>query len=337
MRHKLLHTKRVRAKGRDYLYFDTGKMSARGTKIYSRLPAVSDPSFGATYAALLAARSRRANAATQMLVPALCDMYEKSPHFAKLAPSSRTIYSLYLKRFREMMPTAPAAQIEQADMTRLLDRMADKPGAANMLLAVVGSLYAWARKRQHVSNDPTRDIEKFELGEHDPWPTDLLVKGLTSADPFIRRAVHLLYFTAQRIGDACAMRWGDIEGDILRVRQEKTDHFLEIRIHAELARELTLGKEGPTILTGKGGRPLKPVAARRRLQAWATEQGHKVVPHGLRKNAVIALLEAGCSAAETAAISGQSLQMVEHYAKMRAQKTLGGTAILKWERARNAK
>ena len=42
--------------------------------------------------------------------------------------------------------------------------------------------------------------------------------------------------------------------------------------------------------------------------------------------------KAGCSAAETAAISGQSLVMVEHYARARNQDVLGGSAVLKWER-----
>lgn len=42
--------------------------------------------------------------------------------------------------------------------------------------------------------------------------------------------------------------------------------------------------------------------------------GIKTVPHGLRKNAVNALLEAGCTIAEVSAITGQTHQVVEHYA-----------------------
>jgi len=72
-------------------------------------------------------------------------------------------------------------------------------------------------------------------------------------------------------------------------------------------------------------------ALRDSIQRFCANRGFKVVPHGLRKNAVNALLEAGCSAAEAAAISGQSLQMVELYAKKRSQKTLGDNAILKWQ------
>jgi hypothetical protein len=55
------------------------------------------------------------------------------------------------------------------------------------------------------------------------------------------------------------------------------------------------------------------------------------VPHGLRKNAVNALLEAECSTAEVSAITGQSLQMIEHYAKHRNTAKLASTAILKFE------
>ncbi|MEG8051008.1 hypothetical protein QP178_14425 [Sphingomonas aurantiaca] len=55
------------------------------------------------------------------------------------------------------------------------------------------------------------------------------------------------------------------------------------------------------------------------------------MPHGLRKNAVIALLEAGCSTAETASVSGQSLQMVELYARQRNQSTLADSALARWE------
>ena len=58
-----------------------------------------------------------------------------------------------------------------------------------------------------------------------------------------------------------------------------------------------------------------------------------LVFHGLRKSAVVFLLEAGCTDAETAAITGQSRDMVENYAKQVNQKRLAAAAILKWEGA----
>jgi len=51
--------------------------------------------------------------------------------------------------------------------------------------------------------------------------------------------------------------------------------------------------------------------------------------HGLRKNAVNALLEAGASHAEVAAVTGQSVAMVEHYAREVDQARLAESAIRK--------
>jgi len=63
----------------------------------------------------------------------------------------------------------------------------------------------------------------------------------------------------------------------------------------------------------------------------------KLVFHGLRKSAVVFLLEAGCSDAEVSAITGQSREMVAHYAKQVNQKKLAAAAILKWEAAGKAR
>ncbi|MDA0341232.1 MAG: hypothetical protein O3B74_06500, partial [Proteobacteria bacterium] len=53
-------------------------------------------------------------------------------------------------------------------------------------------------------------------------------------------------------------------------------------------------------------------------------------PHGLRKNAVIALLEAGATVHEVSAITGQTPQMVEHYAREVNQEVLADSAMAKW-------
>ncbi len=58
-----------------------------------------------------------------------------------------------------------------------------------------------------------------------------------------------------------------------------------------------------------------------------------LVFHGLRRSAVVMLLEAGCTDAEVAAITGQSRQMIEHYSRQVNQKRLAASAILKWENA----
>ncbi|WP_010544273.1 site-specific integrase [Sphingomonas elodea] len=328
----LLYVKIVTAKGKRYAYFDTGALNPSGRKIYKRLPPLGDPAFGATYAALLAGRTRRENVAAELTVPKLVDLFQRSPEFRQLAHSTQNTYGIYLRRIADELNTAPAQQVERRDLLMLRDKMGDRPGAANGMIRTARALYGWGRGREHVTNDPCSGVELFASTDHAPWPEDLLSAALASADAAIRLPVALLYYTAQRIGDVCALRWSDIRDGLVIVRQQKTGKELEIRVHRDLAAELErTARRSITILADPRGRPLSVNALRARLQRFAEAQGHKVVPHGLRKNAVNALLEAGCSVAETSAVTGQSLQMVEHYAKRRSTRRLADAAILKLE------
>jgi integrase len=320
-----------------YYYFRTGQTDARGREILAKLPSPSDPGFGNVYASLMAGRTRRLNAkvtaSAELSLKDFSEMYERSSHFARLAPGSQRLYALSLRHVRAMLPTAPARFLERKDVVRLIDGRAETPGAANSLLRTMKALYKWGRERGHVDSDPCRDVAELPIGEHDPWPDHVLAAALASGDPIVRLSVHLLYFTAQRIGDVLKMRWTDIRDGRIEFTQQKTKKAMSVRIHADLQRELdrypvSIGY----IVTGRGGRQLRQERLRQILQGFAGGLGVKIVPHGLRKNAVNALLEAGCSAAETASISGQSLQMVEHYAKARSQQRLGDSAVLKWQR-----
>jgi hypothetical protein len=58
---------------------------------------------------------------------------------------------------------------------------------------------------------------------------------------------------------------------------------------------------------------------------------HRIVFHGLRKNAVIMLLEVGCTEDEVGAIVGMSPAMVRHYAKEVRRHHLAINAMKKLE------
>lgn len=337
MRRKSLpHIKRSTAKGKEYLYFRTGQTGANGNEILAKLPPAGDPGFGDSYASYLAARTKRERQGSELTVPALCDLYERSQKHKGLSHGTQRLYGFGLAHFRKMLPTAPAALIDRTDIARLVDGKADTPGAANSLLRTINAMYKWARERGHVANDPGKDVPEFDTGEHEPWPQHVLDAALASDDALVRLATHLLYFTALRIGDALALRWSDIREGVIFVTPQKTKRTrgeMMIPIHQELTAALAKEpKRGLTIITGADGKPLTQQTVRTKLKEFAAELGAKAVPHGLRKNAVNALLECGCSVAETAAISGQSLGMVELYAKRRAQGSLASAAILRWER-----
>lgn len=329
------YIKRVTSRGKSYEYFDTGR-TANGKRILRRMPPKSDPGYGGTYAALLAARMSLSNLRPERTINELSRAYQKSPEFTKRSASTQNTYFTYLKVIEKEFDQAPLHDLSRKDIRTFIDDMSQKPGAANMALLVMRNMMKFAKKRDWIETDPTDGVEFFEKGdaEYEPWPEYLIEAAL--ADDNVRLPVALLLYTGQRIGDVCKMRWSDIRDGYLYVKQQKTGKELDIRLHSHLSLILSrTPKDAMTILHGPKLRPMKTPALRLRLQKFGEKHGEAVVPHGLRKNAVIALLENEASIAEVSSITGQSLEMVEHYAKRRNNKRIGSAAILKWERGTN--
>ena len=133
------------------------------------------------------------------------------------------------------------------------------------------------------------------------------------------------------------MRWDAITGGLLAVKQGKTGKRLSIPLHKNLRVVVdAIPRRAVTILTSTEGRPWTQGGFQ---TTWREKRPEAVraaglVFHGLRKSAVVTLLEAGCTDAEVSAITGQSRAMVEHYAKMVNQQRLAASAVLKWEQSR---
>lgn len=329
-----------KAKGRDYWYFDAGRRSD-GSRDLIALPHIKDSSFGGALARAEATRTNRKNRDKVLTFDGLVRSYERSPEYRSKAAATKKNYSIYLAKANALLRSGsgdspPAKAIEKPDVLALQDKLADTPGAANQTVRAIGALYKWAKERHGLKENPAHGIKLFKATPHEPWPEDLLEEAL--GDPQVGMSVALLYFTGQRIDDTIRMKWSDIKGDTMSVFNQKKDKTVEVPILPELA--AMLGRQEKTaiaILTNSNGRPWTQGGLRNKLQEWAKDRGHKVVPHGLRKNAVISLLEAGCSHAEVQGITDQSPQMVEYYGKRVNKSRLGRSAIIKFEAHRRAR
>lgn len=327
---RLDHVKHVRSRGKWYSYFNTGTRDEAGKPVFARLPEWATPGFHDSYGALLAGRTRRI--APAYTLAHLAEAYRRSATFAEKAPNTQKLYRVQLAKVVEVWGKFPVNALEPHHVRRAIEAEGWKAGTRNMVVAVLALLYKWGRRQDLAAIDPARDMERARGGEHEPWPDDVLNAALAASDSTVRLAVHLLYFTGQRIGDVCKLRWGDIRDGHLFVRQTKTGKLVEPPLHAELAAELArTPKTGLRVLEGIDERRLRIA-----LQAFTAALGHKTVPHGLRKNAVNALLEAGCTIAEVSAITGQTHQVVEHYAAKVNRRKLGKAAMLKFEQGRKA-
>ncbi len=328
----LEHVKTVKRNGKLYLYFNTGQ-KVNGKPVYTSLGIKGSRDQGTRYLTAMANRTKRGNVAEQLTVPALIRLWERSAQFKQRSMGTQKTYMVYLRQLEHAFNNAPADGVEPRDIYTMVDLMADRPAAAEMILLVARQLFKWAAKRHYVRKNPTDgvELEDVEGGEYDPWPDHLVEEAL--ADDKVRLPVALLYFTAQRIGDVCRLRWTDIRDGAIHVTQQKTGKALEIPVHSRLAAILAeTPRKGLTILVGPNGRQAKDQTIRGHLKNFGKDRGFTVVPHGLRKNAVNALLEAECSTGQVSAISGQSLAMIEHYAKRRNNPKMGKAAVLKWER-----
>jgi integrase len=129
------------------------------------------------------------------------------------------------------------------------------------------------------------------------------------------------------------MRWSQYDGEGIGVRQEKTDALVWIPCHRTLKAALDTADRRSDFIVGTGytAKGLSQLI-NRSLQRVGAEQ---YTAHGLRKNAAIALAEAGCTPHEVAAITGhRSLSMVQHYTTGAEQKKLARRAIGRLEVAR---
>ncbi len=326
----LEHVKYVKARGQWYAYFNTGQRKD-GKPIYAPLPKPHSVGFWDSYAAHKAVRTKRS--ATAYSVAQLVGEYFEGADFAKLADASQRLYRIQLAKVTNVLGEFPVNDLHPADVRAAIEAERYPPATANAFLSSITALYAWARRHGKTELRPTADIEREKIGTHQPWPEAILQAALASDDSDVRLAVHLLYFTGQRIGDVCCMRWNHISDGAVEVRQEKTGKRLHVPLHSQLAQELQrTPKRGLTILADEFGKPFRTQRLRRLLQAFTKDQGEETVPHGLRKNAVNSLLMAGCTIAEVASITGQTFQMVEHYAKHIEQKGMSKAAMLKFER-----
>lgn len=337
---KLPYLRRKRAKGKDYYYFDLGARPD-GTRELAPLPHIRDPRFGDCYARAKATRTNRRNKQGILTLEGLIKQFEKSPEFRSKSAATQTSYVRYLTRANELIRDrkgdSPAAKaIERRDVLALRDGLSSTPGAASQAVRALGALFAWAVENEKVKENPAAKVKKFAAEPHKEWPDELVEEAI--ADPQVGMAVALMLFTGQRINEVVRMSWADIGGGYMRVFVQKTRQRMEIAILPELAEMLQrTPKLAPTILTNANGRSWTQSGLRQKIQDWAKARGHKVVPHGLRKNAVNNLLIAGCTASEVGGITGHSIAMVEHYSKGVNRKRLGHAAVVKLDASRRAR
>lgn len=302
--------------------------------------------FMEAYAAALAAQ-RPPVGPRKPVVPrsirALVLKYYDSPHYLSLKTVSRGNYRRILDGFCKEHGDRSVSGLSRERLTAIVGRMADRPGAAIVLLKRLKTVIRLALDLGWITVDPTHRLRSYRSTEMHCWTEEEIAQFEESWPVGTKRrlafALHL--YTGQRRSDVHRMTWGDYDGNTIRVVQQKTGTKLAVAVHPALKAILDeTPREAVAILITFFGRPFTVAGYGQWMSGAIRVAGlpERCVLHGLRKAAARRLAEAGCSVHEIAAITGhKSLAEVERYTRDADQERLAKAAVLKLGRRDNGK
>jgi integrase len=248
--------------------------------------------------------------------------YYGSSDWQELKASTKATYRGILERFRKDFGDLPYARLDRIYVQRMLDKMRDRPQAANNLVKVLKAVFKFAVVRGLVNSNPATGVQKLK-GNTDgfpPWTLEDCAAYEQHHQPgtLARLAYELLRHTGARRSDVVRMGWSNITEEVLTYRQEKTGVVVDIPLAPSLAAELALHRVKALTFLAVANGQMRSVKAfggwfQDHIQA-AGIKGRSA--HGLRKRLAIDMANVGCTPHQIAAITGhQTLKEVERYTK----------------------
>lgn len=311
----------VRKGGKVYEYwqFRRGK-----TKL--RLPGNPDtPDFHTAYWEARAGRAQPTGCSFRDLI----ESYRQSPRF-DVSPRTKADYERVLLYLREKIGGMDCRKMERHHVIEAQQALAaqGRKRFANAVPTMLSILFEHAIDIGWRTTNPAAKVRKIKTGEGwSHWPEPALAAYRATAEGPARLVFELALGTGQRADDVLRMTWGDVEDDGINVVQAKTGAVLWIPFTDELAAylgDIPRGIGNAPILAMRNGRPYAYRHIKRLFDRARDAAGIEgLTLHGLRKNATVALFEAGCSDEQVKAITGhETREMLRLYGKGARQKKL---------------
>ena len=265
---------------------------------------------------------------------ALIVKYYRSPEFRGLKASTQAARRSIIEPFRNQHGTKPVARLTRAHIKDIIGAKADTPEAANSLLKVLRVILNYAVEDGMIPNNPAVGVKRYRSrGEGIHTWTEEEIAQFQAHHPIDTRpglALALLLYTVQRRGDVIQLGWQHVKGDVISLRQNKTDESLHLPMHPELVRALTMApRTNLTFLVTASGRPFSGPS----FTNWFKKQCRlaglpQCSAHGLRKAGATRLANAGCSTDQVKAITGhKTLSEVARYTRAADQRRLARQAL----------
>ncbi|MGR6430435.1 hypothetical protein ACU5AY_05890 [Rhizobium sp. PAMB 3174] len=285
--------------------------------------------------AAFAEKGRRGIKDFRALVEAFQD--EKNPFWTSLSDSTRRGYKASGKLIVEIWGNDLPAEMTTVDAQEAIDALGETPASANQFRAFLSRLMAWGVPRGFCTTNPVSHTEKIPGGEPwSPWP-NWAFETLFRHAPFHMQMIAMsAFFTGQRQGDVIAMVRPKAGENLIAVRAQKTKRTVWIPIHSAYRQWMDRIPASDSLMLHASER----YASYKSADGFRTEwqkmmnrpefkrfRDERIVFHGLRKNAVINLLEVGCTENQVGAICNMSAQMVQHYGREVSLRSLARDAM----------
>ena len=252
--------------------------------------------------------------------------YLQSPEFKRLAARTKDDYREQVAHIgRAFGREQLAAFDDKAAAQRIFawrDRRAATPRRADYGVQVFKALLGWAARRGLVERNRAAGIPALYRSDrrYKVWQPEHIEAFLAVAPPNLALALILALETGQRQSDMLALRWSDIDGDVIGLRQAKTRQDVAVPITPPLARALeTAPRSSPFVLVRQDGQAWTSGGGFRNAWTyWRRKAGiTDLTFHDLRGTFVTQRLAAGWSLQEVAFCTGHSfgnLTCLERYA-----------------------
>lgn len=262
---------------------------------------------------------------------------ETNPFWTKLAASTQRGYRTSGDIIKETWGDDLPVDLTTVDAQDAIDALGETPAKANQFRAFLSRLMAWGASRGYCKTNVVEMTEKIPGGEPwVPWPNWAFEILLEHAPFHMQMIAMSAFFTGQRQGDVLAMTKPKAGENTIAVRAQKRGNTVWIPIHFAYRKWIDRVPTSDSVMLHAGARATSyksPDGFRTEWQklmakdAFKPFRENRIVFHGLRKNAVINLLEVGCTENQVGAICNMSAQMVQHYGREVALRSLAKDAM----------
>lgn len=300
--------------------------------------AYGSPEFNAEYDAAISGRTLRPIEPAKQSLQWLVNQYRDSGDWTKLSLPTRRQRENILKHVLASAGKDPFNWITPASIESGIDRRGKTPSQARHFLDTMRGIFRWAKKQQHVKDDPTHSIKvaKPKTKGFPVWTDDDLTAFEAKWPRGTRQRVmfDIYLYTGLRRGDAATLGRQHVRNGVITLDTEKTGTRVTIPVLPELQITLDAGPTGDlAFIAQANGGPLVKESLGTLFKEACLAAGINKSAHGLRKAAATHAANNGATVAELEAIFGwEGGQMASLYTRSADRRGLAAGAMKKLSR-----